>query len=89
MISYWYNLFTLLIFLHAKSDSRISNGYKLVYHRNLQMEGQKRTLMARRSHAAKYLKINADRLIYNQYYVKLLDCLSFSRNLFLGIFSFK
>jgi len=52
------------------------------------MEGQKRTMAARRSHAAKYLKINADRLVHCQYYAKLFDCLSFSKNLFLEIFSF-
>jgi len=88
IISCCYNLFILSILLYSKSNSRISNGYKLVYRRCLEMEGQKRTMAARRSHAAKYLKINVDRLVHCQYYAKLFDCLSFSKNLFLEIFSF-
>lgn len=53
---------------------------------SLEMEGQKRTMAARRSHAAKYLKINAGRLVYCQYSRRNYFIVSlFSRNLFLEI----
>jgi len=69
---YHYNLFTLSIFLYAKSNSRISNGYKLVYRRSLEKNNGGQT-----KPYSQILKINADRLVYCQYYVKLFDCLSF------------
>lgn len=73
MILYRRNLFTsfsffLSLFLstlsNTKSDSRISNGNKLVYRRSPKAEGREKE--QRRSCVARYLKINDARLVYCQ-----------------------